>query len=116
MGIGNTPPKTWTKIIQTMVFTKYPREGNVFLLGFVKAMQYLSMTFEICHGAQRISNILLKGVLHEHSVIMGTSNTPPITWTKIIQSMVFIKYPHEGITFYFRFELLIFEGKKRIFV
>jgi hypothetical protein len=58
MGIGNTPPKTWTKIIQTMVFTKYPHEGNVFFLGFVKAMQYLSMTFEICYGAQRISNIL----------------------------------------------------------
>jgi hypothetical protein len=46
---------------------------------------------------------------------MGTSNTPFIVWTKIIQSMVFIKYPHEGISFLFRFELLIFGGKKRIF-
>jgi len=29
--------------------------------------------------------------------------------------MVFTKYLHEGIAFLFRFELLIFEGKKRFF-
>jgi hypothetical protein len=44
---------------------------------------------------------------------LGTNNTPPIAWTKIIKSMVFIKYLHEGIAFLFRFELLIFGGKER---
>jgi hypothetical protein len=44
---------------------------------------------------------------------MGTSNTPPIAWTKIIQSMVFTKYLHEGIIYFFKFELLIFGGKER---
>jgi hypothetical protein len=46
---------------------------------------------------------------------MGISNTFPIAWTKIIQSMVFTKYLHEGIGFLFRFELLILGGKKRFF-
>jgi hypothetical protein len=43
---------------------------------------------------------------------MGTSNTPPIAWAKIIQSMVFIYYLHEGIAFIFGFELLIVGGKE----
>jgi len=44
---------------------------------------------------------------------LNISNAPPIALTKIIQSMVFIEYPHEGIAFFFRFELLIFGGKER---
>jgi hypothetical protein len=51
------PPKVWIKIIQIMVFIEYPHEGIAFLLGFVKAMQYPSRTFEICYGTQRIYNI-----------------------------------------------------------
>jgi hypothetical protein len=47
---------------------------------------------------------------------MGTSNTPPIAYTKIIQTMVFIEYLHEGITFLFRFELIIFGVKKDFLV
>jgi hypothetical protein len=39
-GHKNTPPITWTKIIQSMVLIKYPHEGIAFLLGFVKVMQY----------------------------------------------------------------------------
>jgi hypothetical protein len=46
---------------------------------------------------------------------MGIRNTLPIAWTKIIQSMVFIKYLHEGIALPFRFELLILGGKERCF-
>ncbi len=42
LGTSNTPPKAWTKIIQSMVFTWYPREGNVFFLNFGMAMQYPS--------------------------------------------------------------------------
>jgi hypothetical protein len=42
MGINNTPPITYTKIIQSMVFIEYPNEGIAFLLGFVKVMQYPS--------------------------------------------------------------------------
>jgi hypothetical protein len=38
-----------------------------------------------------------------HCVIMGTSNTPIITWSKIIQSTVFTNYPHEGIAFFLDF-------------
>jgi hypothetical protein len=30
---------------------------------------------------------------------MGIRNTPLIAWTKIIQSMMFIEYPHEGLSF-----------------
>jgi hypothetical protein len=30
---------------------------------------------------------------------MGTNNTPLITWTKIIQPMVFIVFPNEGVLF-----------------
>jgi hypothetical protein len=41
----NTPPITWTKIIQSMVFTEYPHEGIVFILSFVRAMQYPSKIF-----------------------------------------------------------------------
>jgi hypothetical protein len=41
---SNTPPIAWTKIIQSMMFTKYPLEGITFLLSFVKAMHYLSKT------------------------------------------------------------------------
>ncbi len=32
-------------------------------------------------------------------VILGMNNTPLITWTKIIQPMVFIEYLHESIAF-----------------
>jgi hypothetical protein len=46
---------------------------------------------------------------------MGTNNTPPIAWIKRIQSMVFTEYPHESITLFFRFELLIFGGKEIFF-
>jgi hypothetical protein len=34
---------------------------------------------------------------------MGISNTPPVTRTKIIQSMVFIESPDEGIAFLLSF-------------
>jgi hypothetical protein len=34
---------------------------------------------------------------------MRINNTLPIAWTKIIQSMVFIKYLDEGITFFLGF-------------
>jgi len=34
---------------------------------------------------------------------MGISNTLLIAWTKIIQSIVFIKYFHEGIAFLLSF-------------
>jgi hypothetical protein len=44
MGISNTPLIAWTKIIQSMVFTKYLNEGISFFLGFVKVIQYLSRT------------------------------------------------------------------------
>jgi hypothetical protein len=44
---------------------------------------------------------------------MGKSNIPSIASTKIIQSMVFTEYPHEGIAFLFKFEHLIFRGKER---
>jgi hypothetical protein len=39
------------------------------------------------------------GVLHLHWVILGTIDTPPIILTKIVQSMVFIEYLHEGNAF-----------------
>jgi hypothetical protein len=45
---------------------------------------------------------------------MGISNTPPIAWTKIIQSMVFIKYLHEGIIFLLG--LIFFFGVKKVFL
>jgi hypothetical protein len=45
MGTNNNQPIAWTKIIQSMVFTKYPREGIAFLVGFVKDMHYHSRTF-----------------------------------------------------------------------
>jgi hypothetical protein len=51
LDISNTPPIAWTKIIQTKMFIEYPHEDIAFLLGFVKATQYLSRTFEICYGA-----------------------------------------------------------------
>jgi hypothetical protein len=57
MGISNTPSIAWTKIIQSIMFIKYLHEGITFLLGFVRAMQYPSKTFEIWYGAQRIYNI-----------------------------------------------------------
>jgi hypothetical protein len=47
---------------------------------------------------------------------MGISNTPPIAWTKIIQSMVFIKYLHEGIAFLLGLNLLFFRVKKGFLV
>jgi len=34
-----------------------------------------------------------------HCVILGTSNTFLIDWTKIIQSTMSTNYPHEGIAF-----------------
>jgi len=40
LGTTNTPPIAYTKIIQSIVFTNYPREGIAFLLGFVWVMQY----------------------------------------------------------------------------
>ncbi len=43
--------------------------------------------------------IYLKRVLHMHCVILGISNTPPIAWTKIIQSIVFINHLHQSIAF-----------------
>jgi hypothetical protein len=52
------PSKNLDQNNSNMVFTKYPHEGNVFLLGFVKVMQYPSMILEICYGAQRISIVL----------------------------------------------------------
>jgi len=51
-----------------------------------------------------------------HYVILGTSNTPPIAWTKIIQSMVFIEYPHEGIVFLLGLNFLFFGVKKGFLV
>jgi hypothetical protein len=59
--------------------------------------------------------IYLNGGIAFASNNFGTNNTPPITWTKIIQYMVFIECPHGRIAFLFRFELLIFGGKKRLF-
>ncbi len=50
-----------------------------------------------------------------HRIILSTSNTPLVAWTKIIQSIVLIEYLHEGIAFLFKFELLIFGGKERFF-
>jgi hypothetical protein len=38
-----------------------------------------------------------------HCVIMGTSNTPLITYTKIIQSIMFTSYLHESITLFLDF-------------
>jgi hypothetical protein len=58
MGINNTPPVGWTKIIQSKMFTKYLHKGIAFCLGFFKAMQYPFKIFLICYGAQRIYNIL----------------------------------------------------------
>jgi hypothetical protein len=46
---------------------------------------------------------------------MGISNTPPITWTKIIQSMVFTKYLHEGIAFFLGLNFLFLGVKKGFF-
>jgi GMP synthase-like glutamine amidotransferase len=57
MGINNTPPVTWTKIIQSMVFIEYLHEHIVLLLSFVEVMQYPSKVLLICYGAQRIFNI-----------------------------------------------------------
>jgi len=42
-----------------------------------------------------------------HCVILGTSNTPPITLTKIIQSIMFTNYPHEGIAFLLGFGMVM---------
>jgi hypothetical protein len=57
LDIINAPPKAWTKIIQTMVFIKYLHEGIAFLIGFVKAMQYLSKSLDqnnSNHGVYKI--------------------------------------------------------------
>jgi len=54
IGTNDTPLNSWTKIIQPMVFTKYPHEGTAFLLGFGMAMQYLFRFQYICYGTQRI--------------------------------------------------------------
>jgi len=62
MGISNTPPITWIKIIQSIVFVEYLHEGIAFLLGFVRVMQYPSKTFEICYGAQRTYNYYNRGI------------------------------------------------------
>ncbi len=40
-----------------------------------------------------------RGVLHVNWVVMGMNNTPLITRTKIINSMVFVDYPKKGMTF-----------------
>ncbi len=37
--------------------------------------------------------------MHVNWVVLGMNNTPLIVWTKIIESMVFIDYPNEGIVF-----------------
>jgi hypothetical protein len=42
MGMNNTPLIAPTKIIEPMMFVDYPKQNNVFLLGFGMAMQYLS--------------------------------------------------------------------------
>ncbi len=42
---------------------------------------------------------ILRGVLHVNWVIMGINSTPSITWTKIIEPMVFVEYFNEGIVF-----------------
>jgi hypothetical protein len=41
--------------------------------------------------------------LHVHWVLLGMNNTPLIACTKIIQPMVFTKYPNEGIVFFLGF-------------
>jgi len=123
LGTSNTLLIAWTKIIQSIMFTNCHHEGIAFLLGFVWAMQYPSkspwclqktpnkvyFSSKFWYGyaiplqmflnmlwSERNSNI---GVLHVHWIIMGISNTPSIAETKIIQSIVFIEYLHEGIAF-----------------
>jgi hypothetical protein len=44
--MNNTPLIAWTKIVQPMVFTKYPNEGIVFFIGFVRAMYNTSPSFK----------------------------------------------------------------------
>jgi len=51
---NNTTMIAWTKIIQFMVFTKYPHEGITFLLGYGMVMQYPFRFQYICYGAQKI--------------------------------------------------------------
>jgi hypothetical protein len=45
----------------------------------------------------------LKGVMHVNWVILGMNNTPLIAQTKIVEPMVFIDYPNEGIAFLLSF-------------
>jgi len=54
----NTPPIAYSKIIQSILSIKYLHEGIAFLLGFVRAVQYLFKSLKICYGAQRIYNLL----------------------------------------------------------
>jgi hypothetical protein len=42
---------------------------------------------------------VIEGGLFVPRCIQCTCNTSPIAWTKVIQSMVFIEYLHEGIIF-----------------
>ncbi len=51
-------------------------------------------------------------MLHVHWINMGTSYTPPIVWTKIIQFMVFTKHFHEGIAFLLGLNFLFLRVKK----
>jgi hypothetical protein len=45
-----------------MVYDIIPNDVNIaFLLGFVRAMQYLSKFQKICYGAQRIYGISWEG-------------------------------------------------------
>jgi hypothetical protein len=46
---------------------------------------------------------------------MGTSNIVPIAWTKIIQTIVFIEYPHEGIAFFLNLNFLFLGVNKGFF-
>jgi hypothetical protein len=62
---------------------------------------------------ERVLIYLYKGITFALNNV-GHKHYPFIALTKIIQSMVFTKYPHEGIAFLFRFELLIFGGKERV--
>jgi hypothetical protein len=46
MGMSNTPLIAQTKIIESMVFVDYPKEGIIFLIGF--GMAHSSSLFDAC--------------------------------------------------------------------
>jgi hypothetical protein len=94
-----THPATHTCFVQSSTpFWEHPSSFFRFFAS-LKVFEFWSLKlFQAC----------MQGVLHVHWVILGTSNTPPISWTKIIQFMGFIEYPHEGIAFLLGFNLLFF--------